>query len=49
MDMANIYAIKEFEPIIHQFQLGNLINVAIRSDYIKKARLLAVDINFDDF
>lgn len=49
MDMANIYAIKEFEPIIHQFQLGNLINVAIREDYIKKARLLAVDINFDDF
>lgn len=49
MDMANIYALIEFEPIIHQFQLGNLINVAIRKDYIKKARLLAVDINFDDF
>lgn len=49
MDMANIYALKEFEPIIHQFQLGNLINVAIRDDYVKKARLLAVDINFDDF
>ena len=49
MDMANIYALIEFEPIIHQFQLGNLINVAIRKDYVKKARLLAVDINFDDF
>ena len=49
MDMANIYALTEFEPIIDQFQLGNLINVAIRSDYIKRARLLAVDINFDDF
>ncbi len=49
MDMANIYALKEFEPIIHQFQLGKLINVVIRDDYIKKARLLAVDINFDDF
>jgi hypothetical protein len=49
MDMANIYALKEFEPIIHQFQLGNLINVAIRDDYVKRARLLAVDINFDDF
>jgi hypothetical protein len=49
MDMANIYALKEFEPIIHQFQLGNLINVAIRDDYVKKARLLAVNINFDDF
>ena len=49
MDMANIYALKEFEPIIHQFQLGKLINVAIRDDYVKRARLLAVDINFDDF
>lgn len=49
MDMANIYALKEFEPIIHQFQLGNLINVVIRDDYVKRARLLAVDINFDDF
>lgn len=49
MDMANIYALKEFEPIIHQFQLGNMINVVVRPDYVKKARLLAVDINFDDF
>lgn len=49
MDMANIYALPEFEPIIHQFQLGNLINVAIRPDYIKKARLLEVYINFHDF
>ncbi|MBQ8570285.1 MAG: hypothetical protein IJ444_02105 [Kiritimatiellae bacterium] len=49
MDMANIYALPEFEPIVDQFQLGKLINVAIRDDYIKRARLLAVDINFDDF
>lgn len=49
MDMANIYALPEFEPIIDKFQLGNLINVAIRDDYVKRARLLAVDINFDDF
>ena len=49
MDMANIFALEEFEPIISQFQLGNLINVVIRPDYIKKARLLAVNINFDDF
>ena len=49
MDMANIYALIEFEPIIDQFQLGNFINVAIRPDYIKKARLLEVEINFDDF
>ena len=49
MDMANIYALPEFEPIIDHFQLGRLINVVIRSDYIKRARLLEVDINFDDF
>lgn len=49
MDMANIYALTEFEPIVHQFQLGKLINVVIRDDYIKSARLLEVNINFDDF
>jgi hypothetical protein len=49
MDMANIYALPEFEPIIDQFQLGNLITVAIRDDYVKRARLLAVYINFDNF
>lgn len=49
MNMANIYALPEFQPIIHQFQLGNLIMVALRSDYVKRARLLQVDINFKDF
>lgn len=49
MNMANIFALREFDPIINQFQLGNLINVAIRSDYVKHARLLEVDINFEDF
>jgi hypothetical protein len=49
MDMANIYALDEFAPLIDQFQLGNLINVVVRPDYIKRARLLEVDINFDDF
>lgn len=49
MNMANIYAIPEFEPIIGQFQLGNVIKVGIRRDYIKQSRLLQVDLNFDDF
>lgn len=49
MTMANIYALTEFEPIIHQFQLGNIIKVCLRPDYIKQSRLLQVDINFDDF
>ena len=49
MTMANIYALPEFEPIIDQFQLGNVIKVGLRHDYIKQSRLLQVDINFDDF
>lgn len=49
MSMANIYALPEFEPIIDQFQLGKIIKVGIRSDYIKQSRLLQVNINFDDF
>ena len=49
MSMANIYALPEFEPIIHQFQLGKVIKVCLRPDYIKQSRLLQVDINFDDF
>ena len=49
MSMANIYALPEFEPIIEQFQLGKVIKVGLRSDYIKQSRLLQIDINFDDF
>lgn len=49
MDMANIYALSEFEPIIDQFQLGKVIKVGLRPDYIKQSRLLQVDINFDNF
>lgn len=55
MNMANIYALLEFEPIIHQFTLGKLINIEIRpktateNAYVKRARLLEVNINFDDF
>ena len=48
MTMANIYALPEFEPIINQFQLGKVIKVGLRPDYIKQSRLLQVDINFDD-
>lgn len=49
MSMANIYALPQFEPIIHQFQLGKVIRVGLRPDYIKQSRLLEVNINFDDF
>ena len=49
MTMANIYALPEFDPIINQFQLGRVIKVCLRPDYIKQSRLLQVNINFDDF
>ena len=49
MNMANIYALDEFRQIAKWFQLGNLINVELRKDYVKRARLLQVNINFDDF
>lgn len=49
MTMANIYALHEFEPIIDQFQLGNVIKVGLRIDYIKQSRLLQVNLNFDNF
>lgn len=48
MTMANIYALKAFEPIIYQFQLGNVIKVGLRKDYIKQSRLLQVDLEFDN-
>ena len=46
--MANILAIPEFAPIRNQFKLGNFIRVGIRDGYVKRARLLEVQINLDD-
>lgn len=48
MTMANILAIPEFAPLVDQFQLGNFIRVEIREGYVKRARLLEVNLNFDD-
>lgn len=48
MGMGNIYALKEFEPMVKQFQLGNVIKVALRPGYLKQSRLLGVNINFED-
>lgn len=48
MTMANIYALPEFAPIVKQFQLGNIIKVGIRPDYLKQSRLLQVNLNFDN-
>ena len=46
--IANILAIPEFAPIKNQFKLGNFVKVGIREDYVKRVRLLEVNINFDD-
>lgn len=46
--MKNIYAMPEFAPILHQFALGSFIKIKMRSDFIKKARLLEVQLNFSD-
>ena len=46
--MANILSIPEFAPIKNQFKLGNFVRVDIGYGYIKRARLLEVNVNFDD-
>jgi hypothetical protein len=47
--MANIMAIPEFVCLKNQFQLGKFVRVKIRDGYVKRARLLEVHINFEDF
>ena len=48
MDMANILAIPEFEPILNNFEVGNCVMVEIRPGYVIKTQILEVDINFND-
>lgn len=46
--IRNLYAMPEFKSILRQFDLGNFVRVVIRKDFIKKARLLEVQLNFED-
>lgn len=53
MTMVNILAIPAFAPLKNQFRLGNFVNVGLREPYtekgnVKKARLLEVNVNFED-
>lgn len=48
MNIANILALPEFDPIIRQFALGNFIRIELREGLVKKARLLEANLNFDD-
>lgn len=46
--LKNLLAIKEFEPIIDTFELGNWIRVKIDDD-VYKLRIIHYDLNFDKF
>lgn len=48
MDMANILALPEFAPITSQFALGNFIRIELIPGTVKRARLLEVQLNFDN-
>lgn len=48
MTMDNIYAIPEFEPIMDQFKLGNVIKIGLRKGCVKQSRLMQVDMGLDD-
>ena len=48
MDMKNIFALKEFEPLAGHFAVGNYIHVILREGYSFIVRLLKYSISFDD-
>src|SRR5574344_1651478 len=48
MSMENILALKQFKPLLSQFEVGNYLYVEIRKNYVTKVRLLEYTINFDD-
>lgn len=47
-DMANIFTIPEFNCISDKFEIGNYIHICLRDDYIIKARMLTLELNFYD-
>ena len=51
-DVLNLFEIEEFKNCSSDFEPGNYINIILRDDYIVKARLLTIDMDFynpDDF
>lgn len=51
-EMLNLFELEEFKNCSSDFEPGNYINIIIRDDYIIKARLLTMDMDFyhpDDF
>lgn len=49
MDLGNLLALPEFEPLLKGFVLGNYILIQMREDYLNKVRLNEITINFEDF
>lgn len=47
-DMVNIFAIPEFNNISDKFEIGNYIHISLRDDYLIKARMLTIEMNFYD-
>lgn len=46
VEMLNLFEIEEFKNSSADFEPGNYINIILRDDYIIKARLLTMDIDF---
>ena len=49
MEMANILALPEFEPLVSQFSLGNFIRIELFPGTVKRSRLLECSIGLNDF
>lgn len=47
-NIINLYNIPEFRDYIEDFEPGNYIHIAIRDDYIVKARILTMDIDWNN-
>lgn len=47
-NMANLFAIPEFEPLYNDFEPGSYIWVSLRDDFSIKAKLLSIHMNFYD-
>lgn len=45
-EMLNLFEIEGFDKFSADFEPGNYINIIIRDDYIVKARLLTIDMDF---
>ena len=45
-NLVNLFAIREFDRISDKFDIGNYIHIILRDDYIVKARILKIELDF---